>query len=46
MKENLLWGKFAKSLIWLEDNLVRDFEKENHTLLDAEKQVKREDMER
>ena len=25
-----------------EDNLVRDFEKENHTLLDAVKQVKRE----
>ena len=29
-----------------EDNLVRDFEKENHTLLDAEKQVKREDKEK
>ena len=28
-----------------EDNLVRDFERENHTLLDAEKQVKREDRE-
>ena len=26
-----------------EDNLVRDFEKENNTLLDAEKQIKRED---
>ena len=26
-----------------EDNLVRDFERENHILLDAEKQVKRED---
>ena len=29
-----------------EDNLVRDFERENHTLLDAEKQVKREDREK
>ena len=28
------------------DNLVRDFERENHTLLDAEKQVKREDREK
>lgn len=26
-----------------EDNLVRGFERENHALLDAEKQVKRED---
>ena len=24
-----------------EDNLIRDFERENHTLLDAEKQVKK-----
>ena len=29
-----------------EDNLVRDFEKENHILLDAEKQVKRENREK
>ena len=29
-----------------EDNLVRDFERENHILLDAEKQVKREDKEK
>ena len=29
-----------------EDNLVRDFERENHTLLDAEKQVKRENKEK
>ena len=29
-----------------EDNLVRDFERENHILLDAEKQVKREDREK
>ena len=29
-----------------EDNLVRDFERENHTLLDAEKQVKRDDREK
>ena len=29
-----------------EDNLVRDFERENHTLLDAEKQVKREEREK
>ena len=28
-----------------EDNLIRDFERENHTLLDAEKQIKREDKE-
>ena len=28
-----------------EDNLIRDFERENRTLLDAEKQVKREDKE-
>lgn len=27
----------------VEDNLVRDFERENHVLLDAEKQVKLED---
>ena len=26
-----------------EDNLVRNFERENYTLLDVEKQVKRED---
>ena len=30
----------------IEDNLVRDFERENHTLLDAEKQVKIEDREK
>ena len=29
-----------------ENNLVRDFERENHTLLDAEKQVKREEREK
>ena len=29
-----------------EDNLVRDFERENHTLLDAEIQIKREDREK
>ena len=29
-----------------EDNLVRDFERENHTLLDAEKQVKKDDKEK
>lgn len=29
-----------------EDNLVRDFERENHILLDAEKKVKREDREK
>ena len=29
-----------------EDNLIRDFERENHTLIDAEKQVKREDIEK
>ena len=29
-----------------EDNLIRDFERENHILLDAEKQVKREDKEK
>lgn len=29
-----------------EDNIVRDFEKENHTFLDAEKQVKQEDNEK
>ncbi len=29
-----------------EDNLIRDFEKENHTLLDAEKQIKQEDREK
>ena len=28
-----------------EDNLIRDFERENHTLLDAEKQIRREDKE-
>ena len=29
-----------------EDNLVRDFERENHILLDAENQIKREDREK
>ena len=29
-----------------EDNLIRDFERENYTFLDAEKQVKREDREK
>lgn len=28
-----------------EDNLIRDFKRENHTLFDAEKQVKRENKE-
>ena len=28
------------------DNLIRDFEKETHTLLDAEQQIKREDREK
>ena len=29
-----------------ENNLIRDFERENNTLLDAEKQIKREDKEK
>ena len=29
-----------------ENNLIRNFERENNTLLDAEKQVKREDREK
>ena len=29
-----------------EDDLVRDFERENHTLPDAEKQAKQEDIEK
>ena len=29
-----------------ENNLIRDFEKEHNTLLDAEKQVKREDKQK
>ena len=29
-----------------EDNLVRDFERENHTLIDAEKLVNQEDREK
>ena len=29
-----------------EESLVRDFERENHTLIDAENQVKREDKEK
>ena len=29
-----------------EDNLIRDFEKETHTLLDAEQQIKREEREK
>ena len=29
-----------------ENKLVRDFERENHTLIDVEKQVKREDREK
>ena len=29
-----------------EDNLIRDFQKENHTLLDAEKQIEHEDREK
>ena len=28
-----------------EDNLIRDFERENHTLLGTERQIKREDRE-
>ena len=28
-----------------EDNLIRDFERENHTLLNAEKQIKMEYIE-
>jgi len=29
-----------------EDEVIRDFEKETHTFLDAEKQVKKEDREK
>ena len=29
-----------------EDNLVRDFQKENHTLIDAEKQIQKEDKQK
>ena len=29
-----------------EDNLIRDFQKETHTLLDAEEQINREDKEK
>ncbi len=29
-----------------EDNLISDFEKENHTLIDVEKQVNKEDKEK
>ena len=29
-----------------EDNLIRNFEKETHTSLDAEEQIKREDREK
>ena len=29
-----------------QDNLVRDFERGNHTLIDAEKQVAKEDREK
>ena len=29
-----------------EDNLIRDFQKETHTLLDAEKQIEKEDREK
>ena len=36
---------FQKFDVGAEDNLVRDFEIENHILLDVEKQVKGEDKE-
>ena len=44
-------GKFIKWIckrfdLGAEDNLIRDFEKENHTYLDAEKQLKHEDKEK
>lgn len=44
-------GKFIKWIckrfdMGAEDNLIRDFEKENHTYLDAEKQLKHEDKEK
>ena len=44
-------GKFIKWIchkfdMGAEDNLIRDFEKETHTLLDAEKQVAKEDREK
>lgn len=29
-----------------EDNLIRDFERENHILIDAERQVTKEDKEK
>jgi len=29
-----------------EDNLIRDFERENHTLIDAEKQINKENKEK
>ena len=44
-------GKFIKWIchkfdMGAEDNLIRDFEKETHTFLDAEKQVAKEDREK
>ena len=44
-------GKFIRWIckkfdMGAEDNLIRDFEKETHTLLDAEQQIKREDREK
>lgn len=44
-------GKFIKWVckkfdMGAEDNLIRDFEKENRIFLDAEKQIKNEKMEK
>ena len=39
------WGISKKVIIADENELISDFEKENHILLDSEKQVKKEDRE-
>lgn len=45
---NNLYNWFVKSLKWVQKiiNLIRDFQRETNTLLNAEKQIKREDREK
>ena len=51
---NKFYDTIEKFIHWIckkfdmgaEDNLVRDFERESHILLDVEKQIKREDREK
>lgn len=51
---NKFWKTLDKFIHWIcrkfdiaeENNLIRDFQKETHTFIDSEKQIKHEERER